>query len=151
MSFPLAKIAAHVVTGVPYRPFDQQLDRMLDLAQATPLSVIAVAGPEAAEAMSGLWRRGYPRVEAARRATCPSADELCDVMLIAGYERAVPAAACVCGTRAMLAPKARVVIDAGHMTDSDERLRLCGLLAEEGFRVQRGAHLAPEIVAERIP
>ncbi|MES2033531.1 MAG: hypothetical protein V4466_05090 [Pseudomonadota bacterium] len=149
MSFPFARIAAHVATVVPLRPFDQQLDRMLDLAQATPLSVIAVAGPEAAEAMSGLWRRGYPRVEAARRATCPSADELCDVMLIAGYERAIPAAACVCGTRAMLGPRARVVIDAGHMTDPDERLRLCGLLAEEGFRVQRGAHLAPEIVASK--
>lgn len=150
MSYPLARIAAHIVTGAPYRPFDQQLDRMLDLAEATPLSVIAVAGPEAAEAMSGLWRRGYPRVEAARRATCPAADEQCDVMLIAGYERAAPAVACVCGTRGMLRPRGRVVIDAGHMTDPDERLRLCGLLAEEGFSLQRGAHLAPEIVAQRI-
>lgn len=149
MSLPLAKIAAHVLTGAAYRPFDDQLDRMLGLARATPLSVIAVAGPEAAEAMSGLWRRGYQRVEAARRATCPAADELCDVMLVAGYERAGPAAACVCGTRAMLRSKGSVVIDAGRMSDPDERLRLCGLLAEEGFSLQPGAHLAAEILARR--
>jgi len=151
MSVPLAVIAARILTGAAVRPFDTQLDRMLDLAQATPSSVIAVAGPDAAEAMSGLWRRGYERVEAARRATCPAADELCDLLLVAGCERATGAADLTRATRGMLRTGGMAIIDAGRMSDPDERLRLCGLLAEAGFTVEPDAHLAAEIAARRLP
>ena len=43
------------------------------------------------------------------------------------------------------------IIDAGRMSDPDERLRLCGLLAEAGFTVEPDAHLAAEIAARRLP
>lgn len=151
MSAPLASIAARILTGAPARPLDCQLDRMLGLAQASPASVIAVAGPDAGEAMSGLWRRGYPRVEAARRATCPSADELCDLLLVAGCACARDAAHIARQTRAMLRTEGLAVIDAGRMSDPDERLRLCGLLAEAGFALQDGAHLAAEIAVRKLP
>ncbi len=151
MSVPLACIAARLLTGAPARPFDAQLDRMLDLAQADPASTIAVAGPDAGEAMSGLWRRGYPRVEAARCATCPAADELCDLLLVAGCDRAEAAARIAGRTRAMLRPGGLAVIDAGRMSDPNERLRLCGLLAEAGFGIQEGAHLAAEIAVRKLP
>ncbi len=151
MSVPLASIAARILTGVPGKPFDAQLDRMLDRAQASPARAIAVAGPDAGEAMSGLWRRGYPRVEAARCATCPGADELCDLLLVAGCARAEDAARIARQTRAMLRADGLAVIDAGRMSDPDERLRLCGLLAEAGFSIQEGAHLAAEIAVRKLP
>ena len=44
--------------GVPPEGIRPALDRMLDLAAATPLSFVAVAGPGAGEAMCQLWRRG---------------------------------------------------------------------------------------------
>lgn len=151
MSVPLASIAARILTGAPARPLESQLDRMLHLAQASPTAVIAVAGPDAGDAMSGLWRRGYPRVEAARRATCPSADEMCDLLLVAGCGCAMDAARIARQTRAMLRADGLAVIDAGRMSDPDERLRLCGLLAEAGFSMQDGAHLAAEIAVRKLP
>lgn len=147
MSLPMAKIAARILTGAPQRSYDQPLDRMLDLAQITPLCAVAVAGPEAAEAMCGLWRRGYERVECARRATCPAADEQCDLLMVAGCDRAEAAGRIVRDTRAMLTACGQVIIDAGRMSDPDERLKLCGLLAEAGFAIGPDAHLAPEILA----
>ena len=60
--------AALFFLGLPEAADDEPLDRMLGLAEATPLCAISVAGPEAGDAISGLWRRGYQRVEAARRA-----------------------------------------------------------------------------------
>ncbi|ATQ43748.1 hypothetical protein [Caulobacter mirabilis] len=151
MSLPLAVIAARVLTGAAVRAYDVQLDRMLTLGAAPPSAIIAVGGPDAAEAMSGLWRRGYPRVEAARRATCPAADELCDLLLVCGCDRAQRAAEIARDTRAMLRPDGLAVVDAGRMSDPDERLRLCGLLAEAGFGVGPNAHLAAEIAARRLP
>lgn len=151
MSVPLASIAARILTGVPGKPFDAQLDRMLDLAQSAPQRVVAVAGPEAGEAMSGLWRRGYQRVEAARRATCPGADEMADVLLVAGCDRPEAAAEITRATRGMLRTGGVAVIDAGRMSNPDDRLRLCGLLAEAGFAIQEGAHLAAEIAVRKLP
>ena len=150
MSTSPALVAAEILLGVSARPQSQCLDRMLDLAQATPLCVIAVAGPDAADAMAGLWKRGYDRVEAARCATCPSADQLADLLLVVGMPCAAQAARSVHGMRAMLREGGLAVIDAGHMTNPDERLRLCGLLSEEGFACQPDAHLAPEILARKL-
>jgi hypothetical protein len=142
--------AAQFLLGLPAR-FSNPLDRLLERAQATPLCVIAVAGPESGEVMTGLWNRGYDRVEAARHATCPSADQLADILLVCGHNRAIDAARCLHGMKAMLRDQGQAVIDAGHMTDPDERLRLCGLIAEEGFTCQPEAHLGAEIVARKLP
>ncbi len=145
-----ALVAAHILLGVSTRPQSQRLDHMIELAQATPLCAIAVTGPDAADAMAGLWQRGYDRVEAARCATCPSADEKADLLLVMGMGRADDAARVVHAMRAMLREGGLVVIDAGRMTDPDERLRLCGLLSEDGFACQPDAHLAPEILARKL-
>jgi hypothetical protein len=77
---------------------------MLDLAQATPLCFVAVAGPGAGEAMCQLWRRGYQRVEAARRATCGAADERSDVLLVMDCQTAADTRAIVAATYTMLPP-----------------------------------------------
>ncbi|MDO9335027.1 MAG: hypothetical protein Q7T61_01375 [Caulobacter sp.] len=150
MSNSPALLAAQFLLGVSARPQIQCLDRMLELAQATPLCVIAVAGPDAADAMAGLWKRGYDRVEAARCATCPSADQVADLLLVVGMESASQVGRSVHGMRAMLREGGLAVIDAGRMTDPDERLRLCGLLSEEGFACRPDAHLAPEILARKL-
>lgn len=148
-SYPL--VAARFLLGLPIEPLDCPLDRMLDLAQATPLCAVAVAGPEAADLMCALSRRGYQKVEAARRATCPGADELCDLLFVAGCASAQNAAETIHAVRSMLRPDGLAIIDAGRMTSADERLRLCGLLAEDGFACQPDAHLAAEIMARRLP
>jgi len=51
------------------------VDRLLKAAQAHSFTALAGAGPAAGAAMSALWRRGFERVEAARRVTCPCADQ----------------------------------------------------------------------------
>jgi hypothetical protein len=83
-SHPSGRQAARFLLGVPTDGIHHTLRRMLALAQATPLCFVAVTGPDAGEAMSVLWRKGYDRVEAARRATCRAADEQSDVLLIVG-------------------------------------------------------------------
>jgi hypothetical protein len=82
-SHPLRQ-AARFLLGVPTDGISRTLERMLDIAQATPLCFVAVTGPDAGEAMSVLWRKGHDRVEAARRATCRAADEQSDVLLVVG-------------------------------------------------------------------
>lgn len=150
MSTSPALVAAQILLGVSVKPQSQRLDRMLELAQATPLCAIAVAGPDAADVMAELWKRGYDRVEAARRATCSSADEKADLLLVVGLASAAEAARSVHGMRAILSEGGLAVIDAGHMTDSDERLRLCGLLSEEGFVCRPDGHLSAEILARKL-
>ena len=143
--------AALFFLGLPEAADDEPLDRMLGLAEATPLCAISVAGPEAGDAISGLWRRGYQRVEAARRATCPSADERCDVRLVVGCEHAESAAALAANTAAMLRPGGALVVDASRMVSADARRTLCRLLDGYGFACAEGAHLGAEIKAERRP
>ena len=113
MSLHPLRQAAQFLLGVPTQGINPVLGRMLDLAQATPLCFVAVAGPDAGEAMSQLWRRGYQRVEAARKATCRAADEQSDVLLVLGCETLADARAVAASTMSMLRPGGTVVIDAG--------------------------------------
>lgn len=141
--------AAQFLLGIPTDGINPALGRMLDLAQATPLCFVAVAGPTAGDAMSQLWRRGYQRVEAARRATCPAADERCDVLLILGCETLADARAVAASTLTMLRPGGTLVIDAGAFLDEAPRRRLCENLTELGLETQAQAHLSAEILATR--
>jgi hypothetical protein len=141
--------AAQFLLGVPTQGINPALDRMLDLAQATPLCFVAVAGPEAGDAMSQLWRRGYRRVEAARRATCRAADEQSDVLLIMGCETLADARAIAASTMSMLRPGGTLVIDAGALLAEAPRRTLCDSLSELGLEIQPQAHLSPEILATR--
>jgi hypothetical protein len=103
--------AARFLLGVPTDGIQRTLGRMLALAEATPLCFVAVTGPEAGEAMSVLWRRGYDRVEAARRATCRAADEQSDVLLIVGCSTVSDARAAAASTLTMLRPGGALEVD----------------------------------------
>lgn len=144
MSVHSAIQAAEFLLGLPHA---DPLDRMLDLAEATPRDAVAVAGPQAADAMVGLWRRGFPRVEAARRATSAAADERCDLLLVVGCPEAVWADTLVGAVAGVLAPRGRLVIDAGLLVDARERAELCGYLRARGLRVGDGAELSAEVLA----
>ncbi|PXA86687.1 hypothetical protein DMC25_13635 [Caulobacter sp. D4A] len=141
--------AAQFLLGVPTEGIDPTLDRMLELAQSTPLCFVAVTGPDAAEAMGQLWRRGYQRVEIARRATCSAADERNDVLLVVGCPTADDMRATAASTLGLLRPGGVMVIDVSAVVDAEERLSLCEGLAQLGLDVQPQAHLAAEILATR--
>lgn len=141
--------AAQFLLGVPTEGVDPVLDRMLTLAQATPLCFVAVSGPQAAEAMGQLWRRGYQRVEIARRATCTAADERSDVLLLVGCPTADDLRASAASTLGLLRPGGVMVVDAGALLDEAPRRALADSLRELGLDVQPQAHLAAEILATR--
>lgn len=141
--------AAQFLLGVPTDGINPALDRMLDLAQATPLCFVAVAGPGAGEAMCQLWRRGYQRVEAARRATCGAADERSDVLLVLGCGTPQDARAVTAATFSMLRPGGALVVDAGALLDEQSRRTLAESLRDLGLDLQPQAHLGAEILATR--
>jgi hypothetical protein len=143
------KQAAQFLLGVPTEGINPALDRMLELAQATPLCFVAVAGPGAGDAMCQLWRRGYQRVEAARRATCRAADERSDVLLVIDCATAHDARAVVAATYTMLRPGGTLVVDASALLDEAPRRALADGLRELGLDVQPQAHLGAEILATR--
>ncbi|WP_297508321.1 hypothetical protein [uncultured Caulobacter sp.] len=141
--------AAQFLLGVPTEGINPALDRMLDLAEATPLSFVAVAGPGAGEAMCQLWRKGYQRVEAARRATCGAADERSDVLLVLDCPTLPDARAVIAATYAMLRPGGTLVADASALLDETDRRALADSLRALGLDVQPQAHLGAEILATR--
>lgn len=141
--------AAQFLLGVPTDGLARTIDRILTLAQATPLCFVAVSGPGAAEAMGQLWRRGYQRVEIARRATCAAADERSDVLILVGCPTADDMRAAAASTLGLLRPGGVMVIDAAALVDAGQRGRLCEGLADLGLAVEPQAHLAAEILATR--
>ena len=141
--------AAQFLLGVPTDGIHRTLGRMLALAQATPLCFVAVAGPDAGEATSVLWRKGYDRVEAARRGACRAADHQSDVLLIVGCSTALDARAVAASTMAMLRPGGALVIDAGAIVDQEPRRTLCDDLRALGLTVEPQAHLSAELLATR--
>lgn len=147
-SHPLRQ-AAQFLLGVPTEGIHCTLGRMLALAQATPLCFVAVTGPDAGEAMSVLWRKGYDRVEAARRATCRAADEQSDVLLIVGCSTVADARAAAASTMTMLRPGGALVIDAGAFLDQEPRRALCEDLRALGLKVEPLAYLSAELLATR--
>jgi hypothetical protein len=141
--------AAQFLLGVPTDGLQATLRRMLAMAEATPLCFVAVTGPDAGEAMSLLWRKGYDRVEAARRATCPAADEQSDVLLIVGCPTVSEARAAAASTLTMLRPGGSLVIDAGAFLDQEPRKALCEDLRAMGLEVEPQASLSAELLATR--
>jgi len=141
--------AAQFLLGVPTEGINPTLDRMLELAQATPLCFVAVAGPGAGEAMCQLWRRGYQRVEAARRATCGAADERSDLLLVVDCQTLADARAVIAATYTMLRPGGTLVVDAGALLDEAPRRALADSLRDLGLTLQPQAHLGAEILATR--
>jgi hypothetical protein len=149
MSSHSLRQAARFLLGVPTDGIHQTLRRMLALAQATPLCFVAVTGPDAGEAMSVLWRKGYDRVEAARKATCRAADEQSDVLLIVGCQAVAEVHAAAASTMAMLRPGGTMVIDSGAFLDQEPRRALCEDLRALGLEVEPQAWMASELLATR--
>lgn len=139
--------AAQFLLGVPTDGIQRNLGRMLALAQATPLCFVAVTGPDAGEAMSVLWRKGYNRVEAARRAACQAADHQSDVLLVVGASTVPDARAAAASTLTMLRPGGALVIDASAIIDQESRRALCEDLRALGLEVEPQAHLSAELLA----
>jgi hypothetical protein len=108
-----------------------------------------VAGPGACVAMCQLWRRGYQRVEAARRATCGAADERSDVLLVLDCPTLPDTRAIIAATYTMLRPGGTLVVDASALLDEAPRSALADSLRELGLDVQPQAHLGAEILATR--
>ena len=140
--------AAQFLLGVPTEGIGRTLERMLALAQATPLCRVAVTGPDAGEAMSVLWRKGYDRVEAARRATCRAADEQSDVLLVVGCSTAPDARAAAASTLTMLRPGGAMVIDAGAFLDLAPRQALCDALRALGLETFGQSGDLPDLYAK---
>ncbi|CAN5406456.1 hypothetical protein BH10PSE4_BH10PSE4_17480 [soil metagenome] len=141
--------AARFLLGVPTDGIAATLERMLTLAQATPLCFVAVTGPDAGEAMSVLWRKGYDRVEVARRATCHAADEQSDVLMVIGCATTHDARAAAASTLTMLRPGGVLVVDAGAFLDQEPRKALCEALRALGLEVEAQAQLSAELLATR--
>lgn len=141
--------AAQFVLGVPTDGLSAVLSRMLDLAQATPLAFVAVTGPSAGEAMAMLWRRGYHRVEAARRATCRAADEQSDILLVLGCDTVADIRAVAVSTYTMLRPGGALVVDCGALLDASQREHVSASLQDMGLVLEPCSHLAAEIMARR--
>lgn len=67
---------------------EQIVRKSLSLAHADRQCLVSVAGPDSLAAMISLCRDGFDHVECARQATCSSADEMSDMLLIAGRQSA---------------------------------------------------------------
>jgi hypothetical protein len=63
---------------------EQIVRRSVTLAHADRADLVSVAGPDSLAAMVSLCRDGFDHVECARQATCSSADEASEVLLIVG-------------------------------------------------------------------
>jgi hypothetical protein len=142
------KSTPSLVAALPLDPIcERSVDRLLKAAGATPATCITVAGPSAGAAMSALWRRGVERVEAARRITSPSADQLSQVLLIVGCAEFDKIAETLTNVLPILAPGGVLGVDASLLPSVSERVRLCRLLAHRGLRYRDGIELYAEIVA----
>ena len=147
LAYPPA--ALHVVGFVAIdAPLESAVERLLKASRARRGDALAVAGPGAGAAMSALWRRGFARVEAARRVTCACADQLSDVLMVLGAVDADQAGAIVSAVLPILKPEGVLAIDAGGLGVGD-RERLCRMLAHRGLRHGAKAAEMTEIVAYR--
>lgn len=96
----------------------QVVDRALFLAAAHRDDQVNVAGPDGLTAMVALCRAGFDKVECARQATCPGADDASDVLLIVGPMNERELAETVRRTAPLLADGGRLVIQLGHAGDA---------------------------------
>ena len=145
-----SKTSLSIVQSLPLDPIcERRVDRLLKAVGATPTTCITVAGPLAGAAMSALWRRGVERVEAARRITSPSADQLSQILLIVGCADMDRIAETLANVLPILAPGGALGVDASCLHSVNERVQLCRMLAHRGLRYRDGVELQAEIVARK--
>jgi hypothetical protein len=145
-----SKSAPSLVMPLPIDPIcERSIDRFLKAVGASSTSCITVAGPLAGAAMSALWRHGIERVEAARRITSPSADQLSQILLIVGCGDIDRIAETLSNVLPILAPGGVLGVDASQLHAVSERIRLCRMLAHRGLRYRDGVELHAEIIARK--
>ncbi len=144
-----ARLAPPLPDTPPEDPdFQSRLDRLLRLCDARPDQPVGVAGPEALDLMCALARRGFDRVEAARRCTCGCADQACELVIVSGRD-ADAIAATVEAVGGMLRPGGRLAVMAHRLHGAHERQRLGNLLAHRGYRYRPDALEGPVMLATK--
>jgi hypothetical protein len=98
---------------------DEVVRRAIFLASINKDDLVCVAGPHGLDAMVGLCRAGYERVECAVRATCGGADEACDLLLIAGPMKAQALAEIVGKTGRLLRDGGVLIVQPTQFGDED--------------------------------
>lgn len=144
------KASPSLVMLMPLDPLcERSVERLLKGVSANAATSITVAGPLAGAAMSALWRRGIERVEAARRITSPSADQLSQILLIIGCGSVDHITETLGNVLPILAQGGLLGIDANRIGAVSERARLCQMLAHRGLCYRAGMELHAEIIARK--
>jgi hypothetical protein len=125
-----------------------RLDRLLRVTGASPAEPTGVAGPEALEMMCALARRGFDRVEAARRRTCGCADQACALLIVSGSTTDAIAATAQ-AVAGMLRPGGRMAVMAHAVQGAQERRRLAGRLSECGWQCRGDGLDSPILIATK--
>jgi len=95
----------------------QVVDRAIALAVAHRDDIVAVAGPDGLTALVALCRQGFERVECARQRTCRGAEELCDVLIVAGRQDPAELSACLTRNAGLLREDGVLVVQLGRSQD----------------------------------
>jgi hypothetical protein len=126
---------------------DRRLDQMLHLVEARTDEPVGVTGPHALDVMCALFRRGFERVEAARRCTCGCADQRCELLLVPGGRSAEEIASVVESVSSLVSSGGRLAIDIRELDGPKARLKLCNLLAHRGFRYRTDGFAQQVLIA----
>lgn len=107
----------------------------LEQTQPTRTARIGVLGPEAGEALSALWRRGFKRAQAARIAhPAPDQQEDClDLLFVAGSTTADRATLAITNAAGGLRRGGALVVDLAAMPVEAEGAALIARLTPLGF------------------
>jgi hypothetical protein len=111
---------------------EQIVQKSVCLAGADRRRRVSVAGPDSLAAMISLCRDGFDQVECARQATCSSADEASDVLLVAGRMSSEELAGIVERTCRLLRDGGVLVVQLGRPGD-DKIVR--AVLKARGLRI----------------
>lgn len=145
---PAPKTTGSIEEIVENPALERKLDLAIALAGARLDEPVGVAGPGALDLMCALWRRGFQRVEAARRCTCGCADEVCDLILVSGRDEDA-AMVTIDAVSGMLRRGGRLVIIPQGVRVLGDRQRLQNLLAHRGFRYRMDRADGPLIIATK--
>jgi hypothetical protein len=149
-----SRAATHLVAA-PIAPVHLVSDAMaLFLEQTRPDrgARIGVLGPDAGEALSSLWRRGFKRAEAARMThATPDHDEArLDLLFVAGSTSADRATLSIANAAPGLKRGGALVVDLGAMPADAEGAALIARLAPLGFAERPALSPHIQILADKI-
>jgi hypothetical protein len=149
-------MSAQLATARKIRPLGpedphlvRRLDRLIARAGVGPADAVALAGPRAGEAMGHFCRLGFARVEAARRLTCPAADQTSDLLLVIGCRDPGAAIETLGALLPIVREGGRVGVDGAGLASVRDRRRILAFLESCGLRPEPGEDLLHQILAWR--